>query len=166
MSALPQGDIRLLETEVAQGLLGSTIPARMAYLGSDGTPRVVGTWFHWNREELVMPTFLAAPHVPRPAARLRALQRNPNVAITIDTEQFPPHVLQLRGQVTITEIEGLAAEYVAAAHHYMGEPTATEYLAQIDQPGTRMARIALRPTWVGVLDFESRMPGVMAGQQS
>jgi hypothetical protein len=32
-----------------------------------------------------------------------------------------------------------------------------------DQPGTRMARISLRPTWVGLLDFAGdRLPGVMA----
>jgi hypothetical protein len=32
-----------------------------------------------------------------------------------------------------------------------------------DQPGTRMARITVRPTWVGLLDFAGdRLPGVMA----
>ena len=28
-----------------------------------------------------------------------------------------------------------------------------------DDPSTRMARIAVRPAWVGVLDFETRLPG-------
>jgi hypothetical protein len=27
---------------------------------TDGTPRVMPTWFHWTGEELVTPTFLAA----------------------------------------------------------------------------------------------------------
>jgi hypothetical protein len=32
----------------------------------------------------------------------------------------------------------------------------------LDQPGTRMARITVRPTWVGLLDFGGgRLPGVM-----
>lgn len=43
---LPQGDRRLLESEMAQRLLTSTIPARLAYLALDGTPRVLPTWFH------------------------------------------------------------------------------------------------------------------------
>jgi hypothetical protein len=29
-----------------------------------------------------------------------------------------------------------------------------------------MARIAVRPTWVGVLDFQQRLPGVMGGPAS
>ncbi|MEV4530295.1 hypothetical protein [Streptosporangium sp. NPDC049304] len=33
------------------------------------------------------------------------------------------------------------------------------YVAAVDHPGTRMARIAVRPTWVGVLDFQTRLPG-------
>jgi hypothetical protein len=44
----------------------------------------------------------------------------------------------------------------------MGDDEATAYLAQVDQPGTRMARISVRPTGVGVLDFETRRPGIMA----
>src|SRR5438876_9362251 len=27
-----------------------------------------------------------------------------------------------------------------------------------DQPGTRMARIDVRPVWVGLLDFQTRLP--------
>jgi hypothetical protein len=38
---------------------------------------------------------------------------------------------------------------------------AAELLAMIDDPSTRMARIAVRPTWVGVLDFDARLPGPM-----
>jgi hypothetical protein len=88
---LPQGDLRLLESDLAKRLLASTVPARFAYMAADGTPRVLPTWFHWTGEELVMPTF-----------------------------------------------------------------------AQVDQPGTVMARIALRPAWAGVIDFETRLPGSMA----
>src|SRR5262249_24424717 len=92
-AAAPQGDLKLLEPDVARRLLSSAIPARLAYIATDGTPRVVGTWFHWTGAELVMPTFISAPHVRRPAARLAALRAHPEVAITIDTETFPPMVL-------------------------------------------------------------------------
>jgi hypothetical protein len=159
---LPQGDIRLLDSEIAQRLVASNIPARFAYVALDGTPRVMPTWFHWTGDELVMPTFISAPHVRAPARRIKALRANPTVAVTIDTEAFPPNVLLLRGRVTVAEVDGVVPEYAASARRYMGPEPAAEYLAFVGQPGTRMARIGLRPSWVGVLDFETRMPGGMA----
>jgi hypothetical protein len=160
---LPQGDLRLLQMPSAAELLTSTIPARLAYNAKDGTPRLVATWFQWTGEELVMPTFLWAPHVPRPAARIAALELRPDVAVSIDTEGFPAHVLQVRGKASITVVDGLAPEYRESAKRYLGEAAAEEYLSSIDVPGTRMARIAVRPEWVGLLDFETRLPGAMAG---
>lgn len=162
---LPQGDLELLNTDLAQRLLGSTIPARYAYTAKDGTPRVVASWFHWTGEELVMPTFIAAPHITRPAARVAALRARPDVAITIDTESFPPEVLLVRGRAEVTEVDGIAEEYALAARHYLGEEQGSGYLAQIDHPGTRMARIAVRPTWVGLLDFQTRLPEPLGGVQ-
>ena len=161
--ALPQGDLRLLRSDVARRLLSSTIPARFAYIGRDGTPRVVPTWFHWTGEELVMPTFLSAPHVRHAAARLGALRANPQVAITIDTDSFPPEVLLVRGRVSVTEVDGVPPEYALAARRYLGEEAAAAYLAQLDQPGTRMARIAVRPRWVGIVDFQRRSPSALGG---
>jgi Pyridoxamine 5'-phosphate oxidase len=160
---VPQGDLRLLESDAAQELLSSALPARVAYVARDGTPRVVPTWFHWTGSELVMPTFVAAPHVRRPAARLRDLRANPDVAISIDTESQPPKVLLLRGRAEVTEMDGVVPEYALSARQYMGEEDADAYLAQIDRPGTKMARIAVRPTWVGTFDFETRLPTNLTG---
>ena len=163
VTALKQGDVGLLESEVAQRLLASRIPARFAYVALDGTPRVLSTWFQWTGEMLAMPTFIAAPHVRHPARRLRVLRAHPDVAVTIDTETSPPEVLSLSGRVEISEVDGIPPEYAAAARRYLGEDVAREYLAGIDQPGTRMARIDLRPTWVGVHDFRSRLPSALGG---
>ena len=160
---LAQGDLTLLRTDLAQRLLRSTIPARYAYTALDGTPRIVGSWFVWTGEDLVMPTFIAAPHVRHATYRVRALRANPDVAVSIDTESFPPEVLSIRGKAEITEIDGVAAEYAEAAHRFLGSEQATGYLAQIDQPGTRMARIAVQPAWVGVMDFQTRMPSALGG---
>ena len=160
---LEQGDPRLLETDLAERLLTSTIPARYAYTALDGTPRIVASWFVWTGEELVLPTFISAPHVSHAAYRVRALRANPDVAISIDTESSPPEVLSLRGKAEITEHDGVVAEYAEAAHRFLGTEQATGYLAQIDQPGTRMARIAVRPAWVAVMDFQTRMPSALGG---
>jgi hypothetical protein len=160
---LEQGNPRLLETDLAAKLLTSTIPARYGYMALDGTPRIVASWFVWTGEELVLPTFISAPHVSHAAYRLRALRANPDVAISIDTESSPPEVLSMRGKAEITEIDGVAPEYVEAAHRFLGSEQAAGYLAQIDQPGTRMARIAVRPTWVALMDFQNRMPSALGG---
>jgi Pyridoxamine 5'-phosphate oxidase len=158
-----QGNPRLLESDVARRLLSSSIPARSAYTSADGTPRVVPSWFHWTGEELVMPTFISAPHVRHPAYRVRDLRANPDVAVTIDTDSFPPESLTIRGRAEISEVDGIVPEYAMAAHRYLGDEEATAYLEQIDHPSTRMARIAVRPTWVGVLDFQTRLPSALGG---
>jgi hypothetical protein len=88
------------------------------------------------------------------------------MAISIDTESTPPQVLSIRGTATIDEVDGIVPEYAAAAPRYLGQDQASEYLAQIDQSITRMARIAVRPTWVGVLDFASRLPSALGGVTS
>jgi hypothetical protein len=160
---LRQGDLRLLDHPVAVRLLASAIPARLGYVAEDGAPRVVPTWFHWTGDELVMPTFVAAPHIRRPARRIASLRANPAVALSIDTDDQPPHVLLVRGRAAIDEIDGVAPEYAASARHYLGAEEAAGLLSMVDDPSTRMARIAVRPDWVGVLDFETRMPGPIAG---
>ena len=162
-AGLAQGDLRLLDTDAAKRLLASTLPARVAYVAKDGTPRLVPSWFHWTGDELVMLTFVRAPHVTRPARRLAALRANPAVAVTIDTATEPPDVLLLRGRVTIAEVEGVVPEYAVEARRRLPHDAADQLLGMVGQPGaTTMARISLRPTWVGVLDFRDRIPGVMA----
>lgn len=165
-NALRQGDLGLLSTEAARQLLASAIPARLAYTALDGTPRIVPTWFRWTGEELVMPTYVAAPHIRRPAARLRALRANPAVAITIDTETSPPRALLVRGQAEVSEVDGIDPDYALSAHRYLDEEAAGQLLHLIDDPVTRMARIAVRPAWVGLLDFESRLPEPLGGVQA
>jgi Pyridoxamine 5'-phosphate oxidase len=158
-ATLPQGDLRLLDSPVAVRLLASATPARLGYVAEDGTPRVVPTWFHWNGDELVMPTYVAAPHIRRPARRIASLRANPAVALSIDTAESPPQVLLVRGEATVEEVDGVVPEYASSAHRYLGDEAAGSLLSMIEDPVTRMARIAVRPAWVGVLDFETRMPG-------
>ena len=57
---------------------------------------------------------------------------------------------------------GLAPEYVASAHRYLGD-VAADMVAGMDQPGTVKARIVVRPTWVGLLDFAERLPSPLGG---
>ncbi len=154
--ALAQGDLALLDTDTARTLLASTVPARLAYAWTDGTPRVVPIWFHWTGDELVMASMATGPKV-------KALTQRPDVAITIDTEGFPHDVLLVRGQVSITNVDGVVPEYALAAKRYLGEEGGTAFLTQVDQPGVVMTRMAVRPAWVGVLDFQTRLPSAIGG---
>ncbi|REE94845.1 pyridoxamine 5'-phosphate oxidase [Thermomonospora umbrina] len=157
---LPQGDVRLLGTEAAQRLLGSTELARLAYVAADGTPRVMPMMFHWTGEDVVMWSFAGAGKLP-------ALRARPDVALTIDVNAYPPEVLMLRGEAALTEVDGIVPEYVLALHRYHGEGREEQVaamVAEIERPGLRMARIAVRPTWAGLLDFRTRLPAVLAEQ--
>ncbi|WP_157250343.1 pyridoxamine 5'-phosphate oxidase family protein [Nonomuraea typhae] len=149
---LPQGDLRLIEHEVAARLLASKELTRMAYVASDGTPRVFPMMFHWTGEEVVMATFGGA-------AKIAALRARPDVALTIDAQGPPPEVLLIRGPAEVVEVAGIVHEYRLAHHRYFGEEQGEQVVAAVDRPGVTMARIAVRPTWAGVLDFQSRMPG-------
>ena len=151
---LTQGDPRLLETDLAKRLLEATEMARLAYIARDGTPRVLPMLFRWTGEEVVMAGF-------RPSYKLSALRANPAVAITIDRMANGPEVLLLRGQAEVTDVEGVAPEYIALQRRYYGDAHAAAVAAQLDRPGTTMARIAVRPTWVGLLDFQTRFPEAM-----
>jgi hypothetical protein len=96
---MAKGGAELLQDPVAQELLASRIPARLAYVWTDGTPRVVSIWFHWDGTDLVMGTLPGAP-------KLKALHTGDRVAITIDTNDPPHHVLSIRGTAEVTETAG------------------------------------------------------------
>jgi hypothetical protein len=96
MMTMVKGGTELLQDPIAQELLTSRIPARLAYNWTDGTPRVVSIWFHWNGSDIVMATLPGAP-------KLKALQSGDRVAITIDTNDPPHHILSIRGTAEVTE---------------------------------------------------------------
>jgi hypothetical protein len=161
-----QGDLELLNDPLAQELLQSRIHARLSYMWPDGTPRVVPINFHWTGEELVLGT-------PPRAPKVMALQQNPKVAITIDTDDFPHKVLLIRGTSTLDVMDRVVPEYAEAARRYMGDEAAAGWLEQIDsllpQMGG-MVRVGIRPEWVGIIDFSQRWPSAvekaMAAAQS
>jgi hypothetical protein len=150
--ALSQGHVDLLDTEVAQRLLASTELARLAYVAADGTPRIFPVMFTWTGTEFVIGTFPGA-------AKIKALRARPDVAITIDTAGMPPEQLLLRGKAEVTDVDGVVPEYAQAHVRYAGEEQGGQYVAEIDRPGLKMVRIAVKPAWVGVLDFMTRLPG-------
>lgn len=143
--------IHVLNDPLAQELLHSSIPVRLAYIGLDGFPRVVPLGFHWDGAEFVIGTL---PH----AAKVRALAANPKVALTIDTNAFPPHVLLVRGTARVEVVEGVPPEYLAGAKKQVGVEQWPAFEAEVRALYTQMARIAIVPEWAKLLDFETRLP--------
>lgn len=149
-----QGDLSLLEHPAARELLHSKIPARLAYVWTDGTPRVVPIWFHWNGSEFVMGT-------PPKAPKLKALKKNPKVALTIDDNTFPHKVLMVRGTARIEPVQGVVPEYAKAADRYFGPEQGKAWIGQVGQLLSSMVRVTIKPEWVGLMDFQTRFPSAL-----
>ncbi len=156
MRAVAQGDLNLLQHPASQELLHSRIPARLAYIATDGTPRVVPIWFHWNGKEIVMAS-------PPKAPKLKALAKNPKVSLTIDENEFPQKVLLIRGSARLENVEGIAPEYEACAARYFDAKQAEAWLRQLRGMISAMVRIRVTPEWVGLLDFQTRFPSALSG---
>jgi hypothetical protein len=150
-----QGDLELLRHPASQALLQSTIPARLAYVWTDGTPRVAPIWFHWNEREFVLAT-------PPKAPQLRALGKNPKVALTIDDNIFPHKVLLVRGTALLQVMGGIVPEYAMAAERYFGSQQGKAWVEQLGSMIQEMVGITITPQWVGLLDFQTRFPSALA----
>jgi hypothetical protein len=150
-----QGDLGLLQHPTSAELLASKIPARLAYVWTDGTPRVIPIWFHWNGREIIM----ASP--PR-APKLKALAKNPKVSLTIDDNVFPHKVLLIRGSARLETVDGVVPEYATAAERYFGREQGNAWVAQLRTLISNMVRITVTPEWVGLLDFQTRFPSALS----
>jgi Pyridoxamine 5'-phosphate oxidase len=148
---LQQDVIQVLRDPLAQELMGSNIPARLAYVGRDGFPRAIPIGFHWNGADFVLATVPDAPKVS-------ALKANPKVALTVDTNDFPPHVLLVRGTAAIDIVEGIPPEYLEASRKSVAPDQWDAFERQVRGMYKQMARIKITPLWAKLLDFKTRFP--------
>ena len=145
----------VLAKPIAQELLASSIPARLAYVGLDGDPRVVPVGFHWTGSALVIGTIPTSAKVP-------ALRRHPRVAITVDTEGFPPHVLLVRGAATLEEVDGVPDEYIAASRKLVPAAEFAGWEAGVRALYRSMVLVTIEPDHATLLDFETTIPRAVA----
>jgi len=154
--------LQVLNDPLGQELLRTNKLVRLAYLGGDGYPRVIPIGFYWNGAQIIICTAPTAPKV-------RALAKNPHVALTIDTESQPPHVLLVRGIARIEVVEGVPFEYLEASRKGIPEQQWNSFEAQVRTLYKQMARIAITAQWAKLFDFETRLPDFLqklAGGQS
>ncbi len=158
-----QGDLSLLDDPVAQKLLNSSLPGHLAYVWRDGTPRVVPVAFTWTGSELVTGT-------PSNAPKVLSLKTGDKVAVTYDSYTPPFKVLYIRGTIQLSPYDGLVPEWVQGGERLMGKEGAQGFANMVDgmiKAGAFiMLRLAVKPTWVGILDFETRFPsGIEKGNE-
>jgi Pyridoxamine 5'-phosphate oxidase len=145
-------DIATVMTKpISQQLLGSSIPARFASTGLDGDPRVVPVGFDWDGTRLTVATVLAA-------AKVKALQANPKVAITIDTQSYPPQVLLIRGAARVEIVDGVPDAYVRASKKVVPPEGAGKLGGRCASPRRADGSDHHHPSWAKLLDFETTLP--------
>jgi Pyridoxamine 5'-phosphate oxidase len=150
-----RGDIEAeLSMTGAQELLTSTSAAHLAYIGKDGTPRVIQVGFFWTGDQAVVATATTAPKVA-------ALSARPDVALVIDGGDTPDQAraLSIRGRAQVDIVDGVVPEYLTAARTTMDAHAAAEFERNVRGMYEQMARIAITPHWVRYYDFGAgRMP--------
>ena len=150
----PEEVTEVMHDPLAQELLHSAIPARMAYNGTEGNPRVIPVGFLWKNERIVVCT-------ASNAYKVKALAANPKVALTIDTEA-PYRALLVRGTASVEIVDGVPPEYLEASRKAMNdEQQAQAFEAEVRSLYEQMARISIAPEWAKVLDFQTRLPSAV-----
>src|SRR5215217_4276566 len=150
----PEEVTEVMHDSIAQELLHSAIPARMAYNGTDGNPRVIPVGFLWKNERIVVCT-------ASNAYKVKALAANPKVALTIDTDA-PYRALLVRGTASVEIVDGVPPEYLKASRKAMtDEQQYRAFESEVRSLYERMARINIAPEWAKVLDFETRLPSAV-----
>lgn len=142
----------VLDKPISQELLGSSIPARLAYVGVDGAPRTIPIAFRWTGQQVVMATVPAS-------AKVRALQQNPRVALTIDTQdQWPPRVLLIRGPARTELVDGVPDSYIEASRKLVPAEHFKDWEQGVRALYEQMTVITVEPDWAKLLDFDTTIP--------
>jgi hypothetical protein len=143
---------KVMAKPIAQHLLlDSPIPARLAYVGVDGDPRVVPVGFLWDGEKVSVGSAVTS-------AKVEALRQNPRVAITIDTEDLPPRVLLIRGAAKVEVVDGVAEEFIKASKKRVPDEVWEGWLQGQHALYSQMALITIEPDWAKLIDFETTIP--------
>ena len=144
----------VLRDPLAEEMFQSPLLTRLGYNGRDGSPRVVPIGYVWNGTSFVMCTAANAPKV-------RALTANPKVALTIDTDTSPPHILLVRGTASVEIVDGIPDEFLEASRKGVPPQQWSAFEEQVRALYPQMARITIRPEWAKLIDFETRLPSAV-----
>jgi len=108
-------------------------------------------WFHWTGEDILMG---APPNSPK----MKALAQQPQVAIAIDSIDWPYKWLNIRGTSSIKVFSEAFPEYQSMTRRYLGDAAGEQFLAELAETFDSWACITITPDEVRVLDFQQRSP--------
>ena len=146
---------QILADPVAQRVLRTCTLTRLGYTAGDGTPRVIPIGYVWTGSAFLLHT---VPH----SAKVSALTAHPRVAMTIDTETFPPNVLLVRGSAAVQIIDGVPPEYLDSGRRFIDDDEQyRSWEAGVRALYKQVARVVITPEWVKILDFETRLPSAV-----
>jgi hypothetical protein len=145
----------------AQALLKRAPLLRLAYIGTDDSPRVIPIGFHWTGADIVLSTATTAPKV-------RALSKRPQVAITIDDDSTPEsaHSLLVRGTSTLDTIDGVPDEYLAGAAKSLDGEKMKQFEANARSTYQQMINIRIAPTWARYFSVKDGSPNFSPGSRT
>ncbi|GAB5452919.1 MAG: PPOX class F420-dependent oxidoreductase [Halioglobus sp.] len=125
-------------TEWRAFLLAGTHTAKLATVRPDGRPHVAPVWFTLDKDELIFMTMANT-------VKGRNIHANPQVAISIDEEEFPFAFVLIEG---VAKVESLAADELLPystqiARRYVGDERAESYGRRNATEGELLIRVPL-----------------------
>ena len=96
-------------------LLRQPSPCFLATLMPDGSPQMTQTWVDTDGEHVIINTVQGFQKV-------RNIDRDPRVAVTVSDPASPSRYYSVRGRVTNATTEGGAEHIEALAQRYLGAP--------------------------------------------
>lgn len=145
---------QVMALPITRQLLRSEPILHLSYTARDGGPRVIPIAYAWDEGCFRMWTIPAS-------AKVRALQADPRVAITIDILGPPPRVLLARGRATLTTVNGVPDGYLQASHRTMPPQARDGFDAQVRALYQQMVAITITPDWARLIDFETTAPAAV-----
>lgn len=148
-----QAVAEVLAKPISQQLLlePSPMPARFAYVGLDGDPRVIPVGYFFDGTRIIIGTAANSAKVP-------ALRKNPRVAITFDPDTFPRRALLVRGTASVELVQGVPEEYIESGRKSVPTDEFEAWEAGVRGLYDEMVLIRVEPTWAKLLDFETTIP--------
>src|SRR5262245_23278244 len=119
-------------------LLAGSRTAKVATVADDGRPTVVPVWFDLEGNDLVFES-------DGDSAKVRHLQRNPNIAICVDDERFPFAFVSIRGRARVERLtpSELLPWTTRISRRYVGDDRAGEYGRRNAVEGGVLVRVTL-----------------------
>ena len=101
---------------------------------------------------------------PPNSPKMKVLAVRPQVAVSIDTVEWPYKWLTVRGTASVQVFPEPFAEYRTTARRYLGEAGGEKFLTALRQTFQGWTRIAIQPQEVRILDFQRRFSSAWSAQ--